>query len=315
MVNLRRLRLYLSMVRYGNAHNRDFAHEHYTFFADMQARLREHGLDDLRGIRVLDVGCGKAFWLTLLLHSYGAHATGIDTEFAEADRSLTKYFNILRNNGPERALRTLVWDKFYAAPYYRELAAVCPYSLVFEGVDVRCTSVTELDFPDDTFDLVVSHEVFEHVPDVSAALGLLHRVMKPDGMTYIYIHNYTSLSGGHHIAWKYPDTEPSTEVPAWDHLRQNRYREIPSWINRLRERDYRQAFEENFEIVDWFPTTAEGESLLTPEIRAELANYSESELLTKGFVAVAKPKKQERQTDRGRQAMTIADQTNTGGQY
>lgn len=287
---IRQLRLYVSMVRYGNAHNQDFAREHYAFFADMQAHLREY-IGDLPGLRVLDVGCGKAFWLTLLLHSCGARATGIDVEVVEPDRNLDKYLCILRRNGPERALRTLVWDVVYAAPYYRELASVCPFPLRFDGVDVRQMSVTELDCPDDTFDLVVSHEVFEHLPDVSAALRSLQRVMKPDGITYIYVHNYTSLSGGHHIAWKYPDTEPSTAVPPWDHLRDNRYPEIPSWTNRLRERDYRQALGERFEILEWFPTATEGESLLTPEIQAELADYSEGELLTKGFVIIAKPKR------------------------
>ena len=285
----RRLRLYVSMVRYGNAHNRDFAREHYAFFADMQARLQKY-VGDLCSLHVLDVGCGKAFWLTLLLHSYGAHVTGIDTEFVAPGRSLGKYTGILRRNGLERVLRTLVWETIYAAPYYRELAAVCHFPLCFEGIDVRRMSVTKLDFLGDTFDLVVSHEVFEHLPDVPAGLRSLRRVMKPEGITYIYVHNYTSLSGGHHIAWKYPDTEPSTVVPPWDHLRQNRYPEIPSWINRLREGDYRQAFEEQFEILDWFPTATEGEALLTPEIRAELADYSEEELLTKGFVVIARPK-------------------------
>jgi SAM-dependent methyltransferase len=288
---LSRLRLYVSMVRYGNAHNRDFAHEHYAFFASMQNRLREYGVDNLRGLRVLDMGCGKAFWLTLLLHSYGAQATGIDTELVLPGLGLGKYVGILRHNGLERTLRTLVWDVLYAAPYYRELAAVCPLPLRFKEVDARRASVTELEFPDNTFDLVVSHEVFEHLPDVPAALQSLHRVMKPEGITYIYVHNYTSLSGGHHIAWKYPDTEPSTVVPPWDHLRQNLYPEIPSWINRLRERDYRQVFETHFEILDWFPTAIEGETLLTPEIRAELADYSQEELLTKGFVVIARPMK------------------------
>lgn len=254
-----------------------------------KTRLREY-VGDLRGLRVLDVGCGKTFWLTLLLHSCGAHATGIDTEFVAPSRSLGKYVGILRRNGLDRTLRRLVWDMIYAAPYYRELAAICPSPLHFEGVDARRMSVTELDFPNDTFDLVVCHEVFEHLPDVPAALRSLRRVMKPDGITYICVHNYTSLSGGHHIAWKYPDMEPSTVVPPWDHLRQNRYPEMPSWINRLQERDYRQAFEEQFEILDWFPTATEGEASLTPEIRAELADYSEEELLTKGFVVVARPK-------------------------
>jgi len=287
---LGRLRLYISMVRYGNAHNRDFAREHYAFFADMRDRLQEHGVDDLHGLRILDVGCGKAFWLTLLLHSCGAHVTGIDTELARFGLSLSKYASMMRHNGLERALRTLAWDVIYARPYYRELAAVCPFTLRFDGIDVQQMDVTKLDFPDGYFDLVVSHEVFEHLLDVPAALRSLHRVMKPDGITYIYIHNYTSLSGGHHIAWKYPNTEPSTTVPPWDHLRQNLYPDIPSWINRLRMSDYQLMFEERFEILDWFSVAREGEALLTPEIRAELADYSEEELLIKGFIVIARPR-------------------------
>ena len=288
---IRRLRLYLSMIRYGNAHNQDFAHEHYSFYADMQNRLQGY-VDALGGLRVLEVGCGKAYWLTLLLHSYGARPTGIDTEFVDPQRRLGKYLSLLRHNGLERTLRTLVWDAFYATPYYRALAAVTPFPLCFEDVDARQMSVTELDFPDDTFDLVVSHEVFEHLPELPAALASLRRVLKPEGLTYIYVHNYTSLSGGHHIAWKYPDTEPSTVIPPWDHLRRNLHPEIPSWINRLRMRDYRRAFEEQFEILDWIPTTTEGRALLTPEIQAELHAYSEEELLTKGFIVIARPNEQ-----------------------
>ena len=37
--------------------------------------------------------------------------------------------------------------------------------------------------PDGTFDLVVSFEVFEHLPDLPAALASLKRAMKPDGTT------------------------------------------------------------------------------------------------------------------------------------
>lgn len=288
---IRRLKLYLSMMRYGNAHNRDFANEHYQFFTTMQRNLQKYGVADLHGLRVLDVGCGKMFWLTLLLHSYGANATGIDTEFVESAPSLGKYASLLFSNGPERALRTLVWDSLYAPSYYKELAKVSELPLKFDKVDARRASVTELEFPDNTFDLVVSHEVFEHLPDIPAAVRALQRVMKPNAVTYIYVHNFASISGGHHIAWKYPDTEPSTVVPPWDHLRDNRYPDIPSWINGLRERDYRQAFEVEFDVLDWFPTATEGEALLTPEVQVQLSEYSEHELLTKGFVIIARPKK------------------------
>lgn len=285
---IKRLKLYGSMMRYGIAHNRDFAKENYAFFASMQNYLQRYGVD-FQGARVLDVGCGKSYWLTLLLHSAGAQVTGIDTELTEPGRTLGKYLKVLRRNGWERALRTLVWDYGFGRDYYNALQKLCPFPLNFKGVDLRRMSITELEYPDDTFDLVVSHEVFEHIDDIPGAARELRRVINPQGLTFIYVHNFASVSGGHSIAWKYPDTEPSAQVPPWDHLRQNLFPDIPSWINRLRERDYRHAFEPYFDILDWFPQGREGESLLTPEIEAELQEFDRDELLTKGFVIVARP--------------------------
>lgn len=285
-----RLKLYWSMVRFGLAHNRDFAVEHYEFFQGLVRNMTAKGLD-LHGWRVLDVGCGKTFWLTLLLHSYGARVTGFDVEPPTPKITIKSALEIRRKQGLERAMRTAAWAGLFAGPYYRELARLSSFPLRFEGLDLRAMSVTALDFPDNFFDLIVSHEVFEHLPNVPAALAEIRRVLKPDGLTYIYVHNYTSLSGGHHLAWKYPDLEPSKTVPPWDHLRQNCFPEIPSWINKIRVHDYRRFFESEFAILEWIPGNYEGRALLTPDIRMELSAYSEEELILKGFVVLARPKK------------------------
>ncbi len=277
--------LYLSMLQYGLACNADFAAEHWAFFE----RLRAY-CGDPAGLRVLDVGCGKSYWLTLLLASAGARATGVDTEVVAPGATAAKYLAIARRNGPERALRTLAWELLFARPYYRELARLAPFPLAFDAVDVQPIDGRRLDFPDATFDLAVSHEVLEHVADLPALAAELARVLKPGARTYLYVHNWTSLSGGHHIAWKHPDSAPSRVVAPWDHLRARRHARVPSYLNGLRERDYRRVFEERFEILDWFAAGEEGRALLTPAIRAELAGYDERELVTKGFVIVATPR-------------------------
>jgi SAM-dependent methyltransferase len=277
-----RLLLYLDQVRYADSNNRRFARENQDFFQ----RLSDHV--QVKGKRVLDVGCGKSFWLTLLLHSYGADVSGMDTEYVRPGMGLSKYLDIWRFNGLERVAKTLYWDIVYRRDYYRALDAVSSFPLNYEGLDLRLLVSPIYPYQDDEFDLVVSHEVFEHIEDMDGALAELRRVMKPGALTYIYVHLYTSLSGGHSIAWKYPDEKPSDTVPPWDHLRQNLYPEIPSWINRWREHQYRTAFNAaGFKIVDWFTYATEGEALLTPEIRAELADYAQEELLKKGFVVMA----------------------------
>jgi SAM-dependent methyltransferase len=278
-----RLGLYASMLHYGLVGYRDFAREHAIFFERLKT---DEG--PLAGRRVLDVGCGKSYWLSLLLASSGAEAVGVDTELVESRRGISKYRHLLKSNGVERTLRTAVWDLLFARGYYHELERCIGARLPHEQVELHVYDGMHLPLPDASIDLVVSHEVFEHISDVPAVLAELARVLRPDGQIYIYIHNFTSLSGGHHIAWKHPDTRPSKIVAPWDHLRSRVHTDIPSWLNGLREHEYRAMFEELFEIEEWRETAEEGRGLLTDEIRSELVQFNERELLTKGFLVRAR---------------------------
>jgi SAM-dependent methyltransferase len=47
---------------------------------------------------------------------------------------------------------------------------------------VRSEDLTRLTYPDDSFDLVLTSETLEHVPDLSAALGEIRRVLAPGGL-------------------------------------------------------------------------------------------------------------------------------------
>jgi SAM-dependent methyltransferase len=215
--------------------------------------------------------------------------TGTDIEVVEPPGSgPSKYWRLLRENGAERALKVLCWDALYGRAYYDELSKVASFPIHFDGLDLRQMDAEQLGFSDGTFDLIVSHEVFEHLPNVPVVMSEIKRVAKPNAIAYIYVHNFTSLSGGHHIRWKYPDSEPPDDVPPWDHLRENRFPDIPSYLNRLRLGDYRRMFEEHFELLEWRHTKQEGKSLLTPALRAELASYTEEELLTKGVIAIVR---------------------------
>jgi SAM-dependent methyltransferase len=52
---------------------------------------------------------------------------------------------------------------------------------------IQSENVTELSFPEATFDLVVCNHVLEHVPDDAKALGELRRVIKPGGLAVLQV--------------------------------------------------------------------------------------------------------------------------------
>lgn len=280
------LKLYLSQVVWANRHTERYAADHCLWYQRMRDTLAPY-LPDVRGVRAVDVGCGLLQWQTIMLHSQGANVTGIDLEYVRSDRRPDKYWRIWRRNGLERAVKTVFWDYTFRSRYLSALKKQSPFPLVTQGLDLRQHTADRLPFDDGTVDLVVSHEVFEHIADVPAAVQEIRRVLRPGGLVYVNIHLFPSISGGHHMAWKYPDTEPAEKVPPWDHLRDRQYPHHPSWLNELREKDYRPIFEQAFQTLVWEPSVYEGHTQLTPEIEAELSDYSRDELLKKGVIILA----------------------------
>lgn len=68
-----------------------------------------------------------------------------------------------------------------------------------EPIDARAgADVQDLQFPDEFFDVVMTAEVMEHVPDARAAIHELHRVLKPGGhlvleAPYVHVWERTSV--------------------------------------------------------------------------------------------------------------------------
>jgi SAM-dependent methyltransferase len=85
-----------------------------------------------------------------------------------------------------------------------------------------------LDFPDHSFDLVLSANVMEHVPDPQRYVRECARVLKPGGLAYIETAPVWSGPRGHHIhedmvVGAVPEDtgyrNDGTVIPDWSHLR------------------------------------------------------------------------------------------------
>ena len=71
-----------------------------------------------------------------------------------------------------------------------------------KGAEVVCGAGEKLPFPGNYFDLVLSHEVLEHVQDDQQALDEILRVLKPGGRLVLFVPNRGYPFETHGIFWK-----------------------------------------------------------------------------------------------------------------
>jgi arsenite methyltransferase len=87
------------------------------------------------------------------------------------------------------------------------------YANVPDGapIDLRPGGATEIPFPDASFDVVVSTQVLEYVPDTDAALAEMYRVLRPGGRALILDTDLDS------IVWRSSDDARMERVlRAWE---------------------------------------------------------------------------------------------------
>lgn len=70
-------------------------------------------------------------------------------------------------------------DMYGCDAFYREVGRIKTARTGLLGSYIREMVDGRIDFSDDTFDLVLSNQVFEHVNDLPAVLQEIHRVMRP----------------------------------------------------------------------------------------------------------------------------------------
>jgi ubiquinone/menaquinone biosynthesis C-methylase UbiE/uncharacterized protein YbaR (Trm112 family) len=141
--------------------------------ADLSARFIHHVLTDERriagwdqhigtGATLLDVGCGAGV-LVRHAHARFEHAVGLDVGFR---------WLIVARRGLEEA-----------------------------GITPRlvCGCADHLPFAENSFDVVTSVALLEHVPDARAALAEFARVQRPTGRTIVWTSNRFSIAPEPHV--------------------------------------------------------------------------------------------------------------------
>ena len=109
------------------------------------------------GLQVLEIGCGLGTDGAQFARA-GAHYTGVDLTEAAIDLARRRF----------------------------DLSGL-------KG-EFQVSDAENLDFADDTFDLVYSHGVLHHTPDIEAAVHEIHRVLKPGGRAMVMLYHRGSYN-------------------------------------------------------------------------------------------------------------------------
>jgi SAM-dependent methyltransferase len=123
------------------------------------------------------------------------------------------------------------------------------------GVRVIEMDATRLDFPDASFDLVYSFNVFEHLPDPAATFAEVTRVLKPGGTAFI---SFTGLRWSPHGAHRYKEigvpyvTVLFEERDVTEYLRSKGHSAPAPWVNDYSIERFREAFgAQRGSYADW----------------------------------------------------------------
>lgn len=136
--------------------DRRFLHGARLFTGEANPFLELMGLDQLRGKRVLEIGCGMGMHSELLVRA-GARLTSIDLSATSIEATKARF-----------ALKQL------------------------DG-DIRKMDAEALEFGDEEFDFVWSWGVIHHSESTARALGEIARVLKPGGEAGIMVYSLDGM--------------------------------------------------------------------------------------------------------------------------
>lgn len=157
-------------------------------------QLVRERLGPVAGLRILEVACGRGGFVCELTRA-GAHVTGCDFSAAALRISHAKL----------------------------SVAGAAASPPLVQG------DAQKLPFADESFDLVVSCETIEHVPDAQSAVREMFRVTRPGGRLFLTTPNYLNFMGLYEIYAKFRHPRRKDNQP-FD--RRQWFPQVRRWLRR-----------------------------------------------------------------------------------
>jgi SAM-dependent methyltransferase len=260
----------------------------------------------LRESSVLEIGFGARPYRLVWLHNSGVQIWGVDLDKPLLRMSANSVREIKRQNGTERALKSIIRYCISDVHKWNQVAAEIgrrgrSFRIPEERLIVADASSPSFWARAGHFDFIYSEDVFEHIPrqGLNVLVEGMANALRPDGLALIRPMVFTGICGGHHLEW-FPHTleqQLSRRTEPWEHLRKNRF-PANTYLNRLTRKEYVDIFDNHFEIVENETMRPDlGKRFLTSQIRTQLSAYSYDELFSNSVRFVLTPRKQRRSTE------------------
>lgn len=208
----------------------------------------------LANLDVLELGPGQLLGQMPYL-SQKNRVSAADRDIIACGFQPAQYIRMVINNGVARTLKTVGRKVMGVDRRYREeLCRVLSIRSLPDFTVVQADA-DNLTFGDNSFDLVYSRAVFQHVPAPARALKEITRVLRPGGIAYISLQPYTSPTGCLDPRVLYGAVD--NELGLWPHLRAELKDKVRpnAYINKLGLRDWRRVFTEESNMPAFFVAT------------------------------------------------------------
>lgn len=242
--------------------------------------------EELKGKNLLDIGPGQNM---RFMRCFGVEneVVGIDMDVLPDTLGLKDLVKMYKKNSLTRVIKTVGRKLLGADEKFKLQLHSLLDAPVRNDLEVLVGNAEKMSFASNSFDMVYSFSVFEHLHDPQAAIREVARVLKPGGVAQICLHLYTSHSGIHDpkifASWE-------AEPPFWPHLRpQHAHTVNPnSWLNKIRLKEWQKMFAAEMPGVEvrCIPQDDMRPHLAKLREDGELDDYTDEELLSTNIVGL-----------------------------
>ncbi|MGE0665632.1 MAG: class I SAM-dependent methyltransferase [Sphingomonadales bacterium] len=253
---------------------------------------------DLTDARIVEIGFGTRPLRLATLLAQGYDVSGIDMDCPLLHLTPSNLMDIVRANGVERAVKSLVRFMMSDRKEWNNFCAHYGVNIRQEIVRRNVLHVDNASSPRfwekmRPVDLLISEDVFEHidVPDLESIVAEMARCLSPGGLALIRPNIFTGITGGHRMEWNMDmvDLDIRRATRPWEHLRGNKA-PVGTVLNGLTRAQYRVLFREHFKILEERVRYPElGRKWLTGDTLEDLGSWPEEELFSNNVLFVLQP--------------------------